>query len=184
MKLLLNFFLILLSSSVFSQELIIITNHDNKAVSELSYEVIEKKSQVLINSAAFKDTNNLITGLNQIGEFKYILDKTKIDDSKNTEIDNLDLSSKERLYVVKNNISDNVVFTKGKLIVYVDNPLIIDELNSEFSNDLILESKSSKYGIFQVVNIKRINNIIEILSRDARTIGVQLDVIDPNRMPQ
>ena len=49
MKLLLNFFLILLSSSVFSQELTIITNHDNKAVSELSYEVIEIKSQVLIN---------------------------------------------------------------------------------------------------------------------------------------
>ena len=41
-----------------------------------------------------------------------------IDRTKKAYIDNLDILFKDRLYVVKNNISNNVVFTNGKLIAY------------------------------------------------------------------
>ena len=183
MKLMMMLSLTIFTFSVIPQEITQTINHDIK-VSSIEFSETSIQTEVILSSAAIKDPENLITGFDEIGEYKYLIDIENIDRTKKAYIDNLDILFKDRLYVVKNNISNNVVFTNGKLIAYFNNVISIDELISIYSNELILDSKYSGYAIFKVNDISKINELIELLEKDIRILGVELDIIDPNINPR
>ena len=188
MKLMMMLSLTIFTFSVVPQEITQTINHDIKVSSIELFSETSIQTEVILSSAAIKDPENLITGFDEIGEYKYLIDIENIDRTKKAYIDNLDILFKDRLYVVKNNISNNVVFTNGKLIAYFDNvisiDISIDELISIYSNELILDSKYSGYAIFKVNDISKINELIELLEKDTRILGVELDIIDPNINPR
>jgi len=181
MKLMMTLILTIFTFSAVPQEITQTINHDIKASSIELLPETSIQTEVILSSAAIKDPENAIIGFDKIGEYKYLIDIENTDLTKKAYLDNLDILSKNRLYVVKNNISNNVVFTNGKLITYFDNSISIDELISIFSNELI---KYSGYAIFKVNDISKINELIELLEKDTRILGVELDIIDPNINPR
>mgnify|MGYP001323898288 CR=1 FL=1 len=176
-SLLLIFFLF--SSYLDAQGITRIIIHSNEITAQTAEQSEENILVVLPNSLAFKDQGNDILGFQQVGDYKYLIDISDLDDAKRAYMDDQNISDKNILYVVKDNIGNDVTFSNGEIIIFSKNTDDVYDLINEFSNSLFLVSSFDTYSVIKIRNINQINYFYDLLLRDIRFEGIQLNMINP-----
>tara|TARA_B100000212_G_scaffold273671_1_gene213106 strand:+ start:435 stop:1016 length:582 start_codon:yes stop_codon:yes gene_type:complete len=176
-SLLLIFFLF--SSYLDAQGITRIIIHSNEALAKTADQSEENILVVLSNSLAFKDPGNDILGFQQVGDYKYLIDISDLDDAKRAYMDDQNISDKNILYVVKDNIGNDVTFSNGEIIIFSKNTDDVYDFINEFSNSLFLVSSFDTYSVIKIRNINQINYFYDLLLRDIRFEGIQLNMINP-----
>ena len=176
-SLLLIFFLS--SSYLDAQGITRIIIHSNEALAKTADQSEENILVVLSNSLAFKDPGNDILGFQQVGDYKYLIDISDLDDAKRAYMDDQNISDKNILYVVKDNIGNDVTFSNGEIIIFSKNTDDVYDFINEFSNSLFLVSSFDTYSVIKIRNINQINYFYDLLLRDIRFEGIQLNMINP-----
>ena len=176
-SLLLIFFLF--SSYLDAQGITRIIIHSNEALAKTADQSEENILVVLSNSLAFKDPGNDILGFQQVGDYKYLIDISDLDDAKRAYMDDQNISDKNILYVVKDNIGNDVTFSNGEIIIFSKNKDDVSDFINEFSNSLFLVSSFDTYSVIKIRNINQINYFYDLLLRDIRFEGIQLNMINP-----
>ena len=176
-SLLLIFFLS--SSYLDAQGITRIIIHSNEALAKTADQSEENILVVLSNSLAFKDPGNDILGFQQVGDYKYLIDISDLDDAKRAYMDDQNISDKNILYVVKDNIGNDVTFSNGEIIIFSKNKDDVSDFINEFSNSLFLVSSFDTYSVIKIRNINQINYFYDLLLRDIRFEGIQLNMINP-----
>tara|TARA_B100001109_G_scaffold137010_1_gene111410 strand:- start:448 stop:1029 length:582 start_codon:yes stop_codon:yes gene_type:complete len=176
-SLLLIFFLF--SSYLDAQGITRIIIHSNEITAQTAEQSEENILVVLPNSLAFKDQGNDILGFQQVGDYKYLIDISDLDDAKRAYMDDQNISDKNILYVVKDNIGNDVTFSNGEIIIFSKNTDDVYDFINEFSNSLFLVSSFDTYSVIKIRNINQINYFYDLLLRDIRFEGIQLNMINP-----
>ena len=176
-SLLLIFFLS--SSYLDAQGITRIIIHSNEITAQTAEQSEENILVVLPNSLAFKDQGNDILGFQQVGDYKYLIDISDLDDAKRAYMDDQNISDKNILYVVKDNIGNDVTFSNGEIIIFSKNTDDVYDFINEFSNSLFLVSSFDTYSVIKIRNINQINYFYDLLLRDIRFEGIQLNMINP-----
>ena len=167
------------SSYLGAQDITRIILHTNESLVSTDDQIEENKLLVLPNSIAFKDTDNNLLGFQQIGDYKFLIDASNLDDAKRAYMDDQNISDKNILYVVKDNIGNDVTFSNGEIIIFSKNTDDVYDLINEFSNSLFLVSSFDTYSVIKIRNINQINYFYDLLLRDIRFEGIQLNMINP-----
>ena len=167
------------SSYLDAQDITRIIVHTNESLVSTDDQIEENKLLVLPNSIAFKDTGNNLLGFQQIGDYKFLIDISNLDDAKRAYMDDLNIDDKNRLYVIKSNISNSFTFSNGEIIIFSENSSNIDDFINEKSSSLTLISRSDFFSIVKVKDISEINSIYNQLLNDERFNGAQLNSYNP-----
>ncbi len=172
------------SSYLDAQDITRVIVHTNKSLVSNDDKFEENRLTVLPNSIAFRDTGNNLLGFQQIGDYKFLIDVSNLDDAKRAYMDDLNIDDKNKLYVIKSNISDSFTFSNGEIIIFSEDSSNIDNFINEKSSSLALVSRFDLFSIVKVKDIKEINSIYNQLLNDERFNGAQLNSYDPYLEPR
>ena len=167
------------SSYLDAQDITRIILHTNEGSVSNDGQVEENKLLVLPNSIAFKDSGNNLLGFQQIGDYKFLIDASNLDDAKRAYMDDLNIADKDKLFVIKSNIPNSFTFSNGEIIIFSNSSSDINDFINENNSSLFLVSSFNSYSVVKVRNIDQINFIFEQLLKDKRFIGAQLNSINP-----
>ena len=167
------------SSYLDAQDITRIILHTNESLVSTDDQVEENKLLVLPNSIAFKDSGNNLLGFQQIGDYKFLIDASNLDDAKRTYMDDLNIADKDKLFVIKSNIENSFTFSNGEIIIFSNSSSDINDFINENNSSLFLVSSFSSYSVVKVKNIFDINFIFDQLLKDNRFRGAQLNSINP-----
>ena len=167
------------SSYLGAQDITRIILHTNESLVSTDDQIEENKLLVLPNSIAFKDTDNNLLGFQQIGDYKFLIDASNLDDAKRTYMDDLNIADKDKLFVIKSNIENSFTFSNGEIIIFSNSSSDINDFINENNSSLFLVSSFSSYSVVKVKNIFDINFIFDQLLKDNRFRGAQLNSINP-----
>ena len=172
------------SSYLDAQDITRIILHTNESLVSTDDQVEENKLLVLPNSIAFKDTGNNLLGFQQIGDYKFLIDSSNLDDAKRAYMDDLNIAEKDKLFVIKSNIENSFTFSNGEIIIFSNSSSGINDFINENNSSLFLVSSFNSYSVVKVRNIDEINFIFDQLLKDKRFIGAQLNSINPYLEPR
>lgn len=167
------------SSYLDAQDITRVIVHTNESLVSTDDQIEESKLLVLPNSIAFKDTGNNLLGFQQIGDYKFLIDASNLDNAKRAYMDDLNIADKDKLFVIKSNIANSFTFSNGEIIIFSNSSSDISDFINENNSSLLLLSSFNSYSVVKVRNIDEINFIFDQLLKDNRFTGAQLNSIDP-----
>ena len=101
-----------------------------------------------------------------------------------TNMDDLNIAEKDKLFVIKSNIENSFTFSNGEIIIFSNSSSGINDFINENNSSLFLVSSFNSYSVVKVRNIDEINFIFDQLLKDKRFIGAQLNSINPYLEPR